>query len=316
MPRDFGPAPVDDDPGPQDEHYSEPDEGSTATFHDVPETDEEERVTDPVLARWLGLQAARMGVLRPAQDLIHPLAIGAYRTGADLPASTKLPHGLTESQRSHWIRELRRVGGRLPEKAGDVSLPATIVRMVQRHDIGTGTRYDVTLRSGGKDYTLRDLISKDLLEWERLRPIAFDARLVLPPLGKVERPLWLAEVARAMETVDVRAMVPEESETVDMRNRMLEMAVAARRWEYAPEDTRPIGLVHILRGELIGWPREPMKGELRSRIGRLSRVGLPRAVQSLGWVAREWKYENRSVHVWCTTQERWAKLLIDPRGTP
>lgn len=89
--------------------------------------------------------------------------------------------------------------------------------------------------------------------------------------------------------------------------------MAARRWEYSAEDTRPMGLVQILRGELIGWPREPMKVELRSRIGKLSHTNLPRAVESLGWAAREWKYESRSIYVWCTTQERWSKLIATRR---
>lgn len=302
---------IEDDPGPTDDHYV----GDTAPAGGVLHDAEDAHVTEERLARWLGLQAAKMGVLRPGRELIHPSALGAYDAGAALPADTKLTHGLTEGQRSRWIRELRKVGGQLPETASP-ELPATIMRLVQRHDIGTGTRYDVTLRSRGKDYVLRDLLAKDLLSFEAIRPIACDACLVLPALKKGGADLWTAEVARAMESVEIRSMVPEESVTVDMRHRMMEMAMAARRWEYAPDDTRPIGLVHIVRGDLIGWPREPMKQELRARIGRLSNVALPRAVNSLGWAAREWKYENRSVHVWCTPTDRWAKVIADPRNIP
>jgi len=313
LPNEYGAPPtIEGDPGPQDDHYVvEADVHAAAVMRDETDT----RVTEDRLARWLGLQAAKLGVMRAGRELVHPSMVAAYDIGAALPADTKLTHGLTEAQRARWIRELRKVGGQLPETSAP-ELPAVIARLVQRHDIGTGTRYDVTLRSRGRDYVLRDLLAKDLLSFEAIRPIACDACLVLPALKKGGADLWTEEVARAMESVEIRSMVPEESTTVDMRHRMMEMAMAARRWEYAADDTRPIGLVHILRGDLIGWPREPMKQELRARIGRLSNVALPRAVNSLGWAAREWKYENRSVHVWCTPTDRWAKVIADPRNIP
>jgi len=268
------------------------------------------RITDATLARWIGLQAAKYNVLRPARALIHPGALAAFQAGAELPASTRLPHGLTEAERSHWLRELRRVGGKTDEPAA-TDLPVTIVRLVQRHDVGTGTRYDVTLRANGKEYLLRDLIAADLLSFERLRPIACDARLVLDPLPKGGAKLWTAEVRRAMDEVQVRDMAPEESDAMDIRHRLLAMATAARKWEYAPDDTRPIGLSVIERGGLIGWPREPMQHELRSRMGKVGRVALRRATESLGWVAREWKYPGHGIYVWCCDMESWAKTLSE-----
>lgn len=307
------PPVIEDDPGPGDDHYHETEApvGRPVEVRD----DADARVTTDRLARWLGLQAARMGVLRPGRELIHPSVIAVYEAGGALPADSKLTHGLTDGERSRWVRELRRVGGQVPETSAP-ELPAVIAKLVQRHDIGTGTRYDMTLRADGKDYVLRDLLAVDLLSWERIRPIACDAGLVLPALKKGGGDLWTAEVKRAMEVREVRLMVPEESETVDMRHRMMEMAMAARRWEYSEDDPRPIGLALIERDTLIGWPREPMKNELRARIGRLSRVALPRAVSSLGWVAREWRYPGGSVHVWCCFKERWAAVIADPRNIP
>lgn len=270
-------------------------------------------VVDETLARWLGLQAAREGAIADARAWIDPSVVDAFEAGAGLPASTILRHGLTEARRKAYIRELQRLGSRrAPVATG--ALPASIVKIVQRKDVGTSTRYDMTLRSGkGKTVELRDLRATDILSWERLRPIACDARMVLPSLGRGEGGRWVEEVERAMESVEECEMAPEESEAMEIRQALLEMAMAARPWTWTADDPMPVGLARIDRGPLVGWTRGPMQQEVRTRMGRVSRVALRRAIVSLGWVRREWEVETAYLRVWTMPAEDWPALVRTSR---
>lgn len=309
MSGDNGPPPREDgDPGPGDDSFIGGAE--VISFHDRVEMQPKSLVTDETLARWLGLQAAKFGVVSKARALIHPSVMSKFEAGCDLPAITRIPHGLSDGSRSAWLRTIRALGVRSDAPPStDMSAQVTIARMVQRHDIGNDTRYDVTLRQGDADYVLRGLSGEDLRTWERLAVRAMHARLMLYPLRRGEIEVWLREVARAIGEMEVRTMTPEESTAMEMHHRLMEMALAARRWEYAADDTRPIGLAYILRGGLIGWPREPLKNELRARMGTLDRRALTAAIEGLSWVAREWRYESRAVYVWCCAEEQWAKVV-------
>lgn len=298
----------DEDPGPGDEYA--PAGADVIQLHDRAAPQADTRVTDETLARWLGLQAAKYGVVPKARTLIHPSVMAKFEAGCDLPAITKIPHGLTDGGRAAWMRTIRAMGNRSDTPpATETSAQVSIARMVQRHDIGNDTRYDVTLRQGDDDYVLRGLSGEDLRTWERLAVRAMHARLMLYPLRRGEIEVWLREVARALGEMEVRTMTPEESTAMEMQHRLVEMALASRRWEYAPDDTRPIGLAHILRGGLIGWPREPLKNELRAKMGTLDRRAMTAAIEGLSWAAREWKYESRAIYVWCCAEETWANVV-------
>lgn len=83
MMRDLTPPPYEpDDPGPGGDCPFVP---PVFVVHDGGA--EDVRVTGETLARWLGLQAARMDVQRQGRELVHPSAIGAYERGAELPAT-------------------------------------------------------------------------------------------------------------------------------------------------------------------------------------------------------------------------------------
>jgi hypothetical protein len=56
-----------------------------------------------------------------------------------------------------------------------------------------------------------------------------------------------------------------------------------------------------------------MQQEIRNRLGKCGRDSMISALQSLGWVAREWKFGNHSVYVWARDAEGWRKLLESER---
>lgn len=272
-------------------------------------------VLDADIARWLGHHAARRGCFAAGRSLVPDDLHAAYddgAIGADSDPQARSPQvRLTQARRKVWLRAIEAAAD--PRPAEQITsarvdpLPATILHLVQRADVGTATRYDLTLGPAASPVVLRDLRGADLLTWERLRPIALDARLVLPSLTKGQRPLWLAEVQRAVAGAECVQLDDEDSDAMEIRSILRQLTEAARTWTWTEEDTYPRGIARILYAGLDGWPRGPLVREVRAALGRVSRVSLRRARADLGWVSRDWRIETAYLRVWArpSTSTPW-----------
>ena len=262
-------------------------------------------ILTPQDARWLGRQAARRDRVDAGRLLVPPALARDYDEGADAPDYPPVRPGILDETARR--RLLRALGGTAPERTEREVPPlaASIARLVQRADVGTATRYDRSLQAGARVVELLDLRASDLLDWAALRPIALDARLVLPRLAKGQADLWLAEVERAIAEVEVRQLEPEGSEAMECRDLLLQLAEASRPWEPSEDEPTPRGLVAIVRGGQIGWPRGLLLREVRSHLGRVSRVALHRACVSLGWESADWRCEALYLRVWHTDAAAW-----------
>ena len=249
----------------------------------------------PAVAAWLGWQAARLGRVDEGRDLVPADLMGHYDGGADLPESISMMCPGGENLRR---RLLRRLGGDPEPKRTVRPLAVSIVGMVRRPDVGTATRYNVTLERDGRRVVLRDLVASDLLTFSRLRPIAMDAGLVLAELEKGQARLWLAEVERATDSALVVPLAPEESEAGEILDTIAEIMADAREWTWSDDDTYPRGIALVRHDGMEGWTRGPVQDAIRARLGRVSRVALSRSLAHLGMVRADWRIETAYVRVW------------------
>jgi hypothetical protein len=195
-------------------------------------------------------------------------------------------------------RLFRALGGDPEPKKRALPLPIAIVDLVRRPDVGTHSRYDLTIARGTRRAILRDLVASDLLTYSRLRPIALDAGLVLAELSQGQGALWIAEVERAMASARIVPLAPEESDTGELIEALEEVMASAREWAWSEEDTYPRGIARITQAGYEGWTRGPLLDALRARYGRLSRVALSRALGHLGLARADWRIESGYLRVW------------------
>jgi len=249
----------------------------------------------PAIAMWLGWQAARTGRTDEGRALVPDEVIESYDKGVGLPDGVGMICPAPEALRR---RLMRRLGGDPEPRKQIPPLTITISELVRRPDIGTGTRYNVTLQRAERKATLRDLVASDLLTWSHLRPIALDAGMVLANLEQGQVKLWLAEVERAMDSAQVVPLLPEESEAGEIIDLLSEAIDAAQLWEWAEEDPYPRGVARIEWQGMVGWTRGPIQDALRARLGKVSRVALSRSLAHLGLARLDWRIETAYVRVW------------------
>lgn len=271
------------------------------TFNDN-EPGPNDLISDDALARWLGSQANRRGCIAAGRCLVERAVLPAYEEGAALPESVVVRVRLTDTLRRAWVRRLEAVAAAAsatPRGRRELPpLPVRIVRIVQRSDVGTATRYDLTLADQDGETLLQDLRAMDLLTWHRLRPIAFDARMVLPPLSKGQAALWHDEIGQAMRSAEHASLCDEESEAMEIRGILRDLSESARGWAWSEEDPYPRGVARIEHNGAVGWPRGPLLKEVRAQMGKVSRVALRRARVDLGWNAADWRIETAYIRVW------------------
>ena len=257
-------------------------------------------------ARWLGYQARKRGAVARGRRLVSEDRLEDYEAGASAADGvTFRPGMLDEAARRRLMRALT-----APDDEEDrpPPLPITLERIVQRVDVGTATRYDLTLSAGRVVFTLSDLRATDILRWESLRPMALDARVVLPPLKKGQAAAWLAQVQVALDAATVQEQEPEDSEAMEVRALLRDLATTARSWAWSEDDSVPHGIARIEHQGMVGWPRGALTREVRAQLGQhASRVAFRRARQALGWCARDWKIETAHVRVWCIDAEKWPR---------
>lgn len=249
----------------------------------------------PAIATWLGWQAARKDRIDAGRGIVPEVMAEHYDRGVELPEEVSMTCPAPEPVRR---RLLRRLGGDPEPQRRVPPIGVSIVEMVRRPDVGTGSRYNVVLDRGGKRASLRDLVASDLLTWSHLRPVALDAGMVLASLEQGQAALWLAEVERAMGSATVVPLTPEESEAGEIIDTLSEIMEAAQEWVWAEDDAYPRGIALVKHGGREGWTRGPMQDALRARLGRVSRVALSRSLAHLGLVRADWKIETAYVRVW------------------
>lgn len=268
---------------------------------------DENLISDEMNARWLGNQAARRGCVAAGRSLVDPSVMGAYQEGAAHAETSSHRARLTDAERKSWIRRLEAVAAatsRQPQARREPPpLPARIVRVVQRADVGTATRYDLTLSGEDGEITLQDLRAADLLTWSRLRPIALDSLMVLPSLSKGQGQLWHDEVRRAMREAERGVLGDEDSEAMRVRAILRDLSSSARKWEWSEEDDKPRGVARIEHNGWTGWPRGALTKEVRAHMGSVSYVAFRRARASLGWSEAEWRIETARILVWATKEK-------------
>lgn len=266
-------------------------------------------ITDVLSARWLGSSAAEAGVADECRPLVDPSIVGEYDLGVSMPGAVRAPASMEPKERQRLRRVIKARGGEKERGDPPSALPCAIVSIVQVADIGIDTRYIVTLEAKGRRAHLRDLKASDLLNFERVRPIALDARMVLPRLAKGQDSLWLDEVGRAMDVAEVVDADEEGTEARELRQRMSDIARVARTWTYGEDTPRPEGIMRVAHDGRVGWTRGPMLDELRRVSGSLNRTALRRAREALGWSAEEWQIptgEDRVfVRVWGCKADEW-----------
>ena len=197
----------------------------------------------------------------------------------------------------------RRLGGEQEKRRKVPPLPVEILGMVKRPDVGTATRYNVTLRKGEREAVLRDLCASDLLTWSRLRPIAMDCGMVLHNLENGQAAKWLEAVEAALDAAVVVPLTPEESEAGEIIDVIGDIIDNAREWEWSEDDRQPRGIALINHDGMRGWTRGPIQDALRARIGRVSRVALSRSLSHLGLVRADWRIETAYVRVWAERRD-------------
>ena len=260
----------------------------------------------PQDARWLGYQAKKRNAVGRGRRLVSEDRLDDYDAGANAADGvTFRPGMLDEAARRRLLRAL---SAPVDEEDGPPPLPIILEQIVQRLDVGTATRYDLTLSAGPKVFTLSDLRATDLLRWENLRPVALDARVVLPPLKKGQAAAWLAQVQRALSAATVEEQEPEDSEAMEVRALLRDLATTARPWSWSEDDPVPHGIARIEYQDMVGWPRGALTREVRAQLGQhASRVAFRRARESLGWRARDWKIETAHVRAWCIDAAKWPR---------
>jgi hypothetical protein len=250
----------------------------------------------PAVATWLGWQAARLDRIDEGRAVVSPDLADAYERGVALPEEMSVICPGGENLRR---RLLRRLGGDTDPKRRVPPLEVVIAGMVQRRDVGTATRYDVTLRRGDRSVTLRDLVASDVLTWSRLRPIAMDAGMVLSDLEKGQARMWLAEVERAMGSARIVQLSPDESEAGEIMDVLRDIMEIAQTWEWSEDDTYPRGIARVVLDGKEGWTRGPIEDAMRAKLGRVGRVQKSRALAAMGLSRAEWRYGAAYVRVWC-----------------
>jgi hypothetical protein len=246
-------------------------------------------------ARWLGAHAARRQVADLGRCLVPDHLLSAYDEGLALPVGTSASPGVLPEKIRR--RLLRRLDG--AQDGGDAPpVPVSIVSLLMRSDIGTATRYDATIADDARTVTLRDLRAEDLLTWEHLRPIAMDARMVLPPLTKSQAKQWLAVLRLAIEGAEVVPMEALGSEAVEVRDVIADILETAPWWEPSEDDPFPRGIVAIRQDDLVGWPRGQIVRRLRAECGTVGRIALRRACLALGLHAADWRFGDSYIRVW------------------
>jgi len=253
----------------------------------------------PALATWLGWQAARYSRIVEGRRLLSAEMWPPYDIGLSLPEdmSVLCPGG--DSVRRRWLRKLG--GEAVPDRREPAvqALAARIVSATRRQDVGTATRYDVTLRKGDRVVELRDLRAADLLSWQALRPIALDCGIALPPLVRGQGKLWMQEVENALEDARTVPLAADESDAGEIIVLLEDLTRHAREWQWSEDEPYPVGIRKIIHHANVGWPRGIVQKEIRAELGRVSRVAAARARRHLGWVEAEWKIETASIRVWC-----------------
>lgn len=244
-------------------------------------------------AMWLGQRAAQAGAAEKGRELVPAEMIPYYEQGLALPEGTSVT-GVTlpAATRKRLLRQL----GAPPE--ADVEVPLRLDSIHVREDIGTASRYDVTLTSYGRTVTLRDLRGADLLRWERLREIAVDQRLILPSIQGEQKKRWLTLLSRAMERATVAPMEALGSEAIEVRDIIASAMSEARDWSWSEEDPYPRGIARVVWGSMEGWPRGALMREIRSSCGSVGRVALRRALVDLRLEAIDWRIETAHLRVW------------------
>lgn len=252
----------------------------------------------PAIATWLGWQAARKGREDEGRDLIPESMEPSYDAGRALPDDMSVVCPAPETLKR---KLLRRLGGEPDRKRKVKPLDVKIVGMVKRPDVGTATRYNVTIQKGDRAATLRDLCASDLLTWSRLRPIAMDAGMVLHNLERGQAVKWLEAVEAALEKAVVVPLAPEESEAGEIIDLISDIISSARPWEWSEDDQHPRGIALVVHDGVKGWTRGPIQDVLRAKLGRVSRVALSRSVRHLGLARADWRIGSSYIRVWAET---------------
>lgn len=256
-------------------------------------------------ARWLGHEAAKRGKQARGRAFVPENLLAEYDEGTRLSGFPPVRPGVLDENARRRIKRCLDGDEESDSRRKVPPLDVAIKRLVQRADVGTATRYDVLLEFGDKAVQLRDLRASDLLAFDRIRPIAFDARLVLPPLRKGQGEMWVAEVERAMEKVETIEMEPEGSEAMEIRELLYSLTISSRPWTWAEDDPFPRGIARISHDDRYGWVRGTLMHEIRSEMGRVSRVALHRACLSLGWTNADWRIETAYLRVWSVKASDW-----------
>jgi len=253
-------------------------------------------------ATWLGHQAARRGRISEGLSLLPHEYEAPFLAGTSLPEDLTIGCPLGDNAKRRWLRHLGGDTEREPERKAKL-LAVRITRAVRRVDVGTATRYDIWLRRTKEqdpvvDYELRDMLANDILIWNRLRPVALDAGLVLAPLAKGQAILWLEEVERAIACARVEHLEAEESETMELVTVLRDLTESSRPWTWSEDDPYPRGLARIEHDGKAGWVRSVLLREVRNQLGRVSRVAMRRARVHLGWQSADWRIETAYLRVW------------------
>jgi hypothetical protein len=249
----------------------------------------------PAVATWLGWQAARKDRITEGRDLVPEEYEPNYDVGTTLPEDMSVVCPAPDALRRKLLRWL---GGEPEKKRKAVPIDVKLSDVVRRKDIGTATRYDVTLERRGKVVRLRDLLAGDLLTWSRLRPVALDAGLVMPDLDRGQGKLWLLEVEQAIEEAKTVQLAPEESEAGEIMDVLTDIISDAPVWEWAEDDPYPRGVARVVKDGREGWTRGPVQDAIRAKLGRVSRVQLTRALRHLELSRSDWRIETAYVRVW------------------
>lgn len=302
-----------DDPGPNDDDLwggdVSPDAEVVHRISPSPSSSVEKLSTE-VEARWLGLQSVRAGCIEAARALVVKEVAAHFEMGTSLPPESSLPSGMSPARRVRYVRELDRLA-RIIERPSMSEFPVQIVRIVQRRDVGTASRYDVTLKTARRQAVLCDLLAVDLLNYPRLQPIACDAGMVLPMLSKGGAKMWNEEVDRAMENREVRDLEAEESEAMEIKQILIDMAKMSTPWTWAEDNPMPVGLASIDYHDKIGWLRATMLREVRARLGKVTRVAFARAIKACGWVRIDWHIETSYLRVYSCSKDVWMGRIRD-----
>lgn len=259
-------------------------------------TDAPDPAITPAIAAWLGWHAARKGRTEEGKELIPEEMLPSYEMGTDLPEDISMTCPAPEPLRR---RLLRRLGGPPEPRRKAPPIEIEIVELVRRPDIGTATRYDLVLRKGEKRARMCDLRASDMLTWSRLRPIAMDSGMVLPPLERGQASQWLTAVEKALEGAASVPLAPEESEAGEIAEIVTDILETAPTWEWSDEDPYPRGIARVVNDGREGWVRGPIMDAIRTRLGKVSRVALVRALRHLNLRRAEWRIETAYLRVWC-----------------